>query len=77
VSVEDLPVISRDGVPPNASQPHVKPVREPEPLRAEPGQETDKADIFTKIERLADLQQKGILSPDEFAAKKTELLSRL
>jgi Short C-terminal domain len=29
------------------------------------------------IERLADLQQKGILSPEEFAAKKAELLSRL
>ncbi len=35
------------------------------------------ADIFAKIERLAELQQKGILSQDEFAAKKTELLSRL
>jgi Short C-terminal domain len=33
--------------------------------------------IFAKIERLADLQQKGILSPEEFAAKKAELLSRL
>jgi hypothetical protein len=34
-------------------------------------------DIFAKIERLADLQKKGILSPEEFAAKKAELLSRL
>ena len=29
------------------------------------------------IERLADLRAKGILSDEEFAAKKTELLSRL
>jgi len=46
----------------------------PQPVRAETAQEID---IFAKIERLADLQQKGILSAEEFAAKKAELLSRL
>jgi hypothetical protein len=44
------------------------------PHDAETAQEVD---IFAKIERLAELQQKGILSPEEFAAKKAELLSRL
>jgi hypothetical protein len=44
------------------------------PHHAETGQETA---IFAKIERLAELQQKGIVSPEEFAAKKAELLSRL
>ncbi|MGS0753416.1 SHOCT domain-containing protein [Roseateles sp. GG27B] len=34
-------------------------------------------DIFASIERLADLKAKGILSDDEFSAKKAELLSRL
>ena len=34
-------------------------------------------DIFAKIERLAELRQKGILTDEEFAAKKTELLSRI
>ena len=34
-------------------------------------------DIFQRIERLAELHQKGILSNEEFSAKKTELLSRL
>ena len=34
-------------------------------------------EIFAKIERLADLRTKGILSDEEFAAKKTELLARL
>jgi hypothetical protein len=34
-------------------------------------------DIFAKIERLADLKQRGILSDDEYSAKKAELLSRL
>jgi len=33
--------------------------------------------VFALIERLAELHAKGILSADEFAAKKTELLSRL
>lgn len=34
-------------------------------------------DIYTKIERLADLHAKGILKDDEFHAKKRELLDRL
>jgi hypothetical protein len=42
--------------------------------RPAPGQETD---IFAAIERLADLRQKGLLTEQEFTAKKAELLSRL
>ncbi len=34
-------------------------------------------DIFAKIERLADLRRKDILTEDEYAAKKAELLARL
>jgi len=34
-------------------------------------------DVFAKIERLADLHAKGILSDEEFSAKKAELLSRI
>ena len=34
-------------------------------------------DIVATIEKLAELHRKGILSDDEFAAKKTELLNRL
>jgi hypothetical protein len=34
-------------------------------------------DIFFKLERLADLHKKGIISDEEFAAKKAELLGRL
>jgi hypothetical protein len=51
----------------------------PEPPRPEPPrtEAAPEADIFAKIERLADLRQKGILSEEEFAAKKTELLARL
>ena len=76
VSISQLPIVSVDGVPSNAPEPRLAPapVPHPEPSRAETAQETD---IFAKIERLADLQKKGILSPEEFAAKKAELLSRL
>lgn len=43
-----------------------------------PGPTTfDQDDIISKIERLAGLRSKGIISDEEFAAKKTELLDRL
>jgi len=48
--------------------------RSSEPYRPNSAQETD---LFAKIERLAELHKKGILSSEEFAAKKAELLSRL
>ena len=38
---------------------------------------TSDDEIFSRIERLAELRQKGILTEEEFAAKKTELLARL
>lgn len=54
--------------------PGAHPSATPQPSHIETAQEID---IFAKIERLADLHQKGILSPEEFATKKAELLSRL
>jgi Short C-terminal domain len=76
VSISQLPIVSVDGVASYAPEPRLASslLPDPAPSRAETVQETD---IFAKIERLADLQKKGILSPDEFAAKKAELLSRL
>jgi len=74
VNVSALPIVSVDGVPNNAPREAGSPVSHPEPSRAGTAQE---GDIFAKIERLADLQKKGILSPEEFASKKAELLSRL
>ncbi|MCP9841119.1 SHOCT domain-containing protein [Synechococcus sp. J7-Johnson] len=35
------------------------------------------ADVLSALERLGELKQKGILTDEEFTAKKTELLSRL
>ena len=40
------------------------------------GQESEH-DVFAKIERLAALKQKGVLTDDEFNAKKAELLARI
>ena len=71
-----MPIVTVDGAPGKAPEPRTAtaPMPQPKPNRVETAQE---ADIFAKIERLADLQQKGILSAEEFAAKKAELLSRL
>jgi len=74
VSVSTLPVVSVGGVQTKArdQEPRVAPAGEP--YRPDSAQETD---LFGKIERLAELHRKGILSSEEFAAKKAELLSRL
>lgn len=37
----------------------------------------DQTDVLLKIDRLAELRQKGVLSDVEFASKKAELMSRL
>ena len=54
-----------------APQPHLR-LRHPRPARP-----ADPAAIIAAIESLAGLHQRGILSDEEFAAKKTELLGRL
>jgi hypothetical protein len=72
VSVASLPVVSLDGVQTKTPEPSVAPAGDAR--RPDGAQETD---IFAKIERLADLHKKGILSSEEFAAKKAELLARL
>ena len=76
VEVARLPVVSVDGAPPPAPPaerpaPPVPPDGKPAP----PG--GGEGDLFALIERLADLRAQGILSAEEFAAKKTELLGRL
>jgi hypothetical protein len=77
LSLSQLPVVSADGEPTRAPEPRhgPTPISQPEPIRAKPARAdgAEESDIFTKIERLADLHQKGILSPEEFATKKAEL----
>lgn len=76
VEVARLPVISVDGVvTPSPQNAGLAPFMRPDGNPVPPGK--DEGDLFALIERLADLRAKGILSDEEFAAKKTELLSRL
>jgi hypothetical protein len=67
VSVQDLPIISGTG---EARQ--KKTTSENQQVA-----EDKEQDIFMKIERLAELKKKGVLSEGEFEKKKTELLDRL
>ena len=93
MDVASLPVISSNGRPPRAiSAPASKPPQNtqhntphntltPASSAAYAASSASPvgrdADIFASIERLADLRTKGLLSDDEFSAKKAELLSRL
>src|SRR5208282_3717279 len=83
--VADLPLVSPAGEKPAAptTQP-VPPPPAPEPTPSAPPaasvaakNSTSSDDIFAIIGRLADLRQKNILSEEEFATKKAELLGRL
>lgn len=66
-----------------APNPVPMPMEQPAPQQAMPAAASslpaDMTDdqIFTRIERLADLRDRGILSDTEFSEKKTELLGRL
>jgi Short C-terminal domain len=53
------------------------PVEAPAPIASPRSSQISGDAIFAAIERLADLRQKNILSEEEFAAKKRELLGRL
>jgi hypothetical protein len=90
IDVSRLPIISVDGVPfngqnnaqnnsqnngQNNSQNNAPaPMTHPAPQRPATAAETD---IFAMIEKLADLRGRSLLSDEEFAKKKTELLARL
>ncbi len=77
VDVSNLPIISVDGIPVHP-EPEMAPatnfLSSDETIDQSTFQSTD---IFTKIEKLANLKEQGILSDDEFQTKKAELLSRL
>jgi hypothetical protein len=92
VRVADLPLVSPGGTQPEAPstsiftapQPPPKPTSEaaaPEAIAPtaapKPAASPTVDEVLTTIERLADLRQKNILTEEEFAAKKSELLSRL
>lgn len=78
IEVASLPVMSIDGVPP---QQPVPPAAAPSQAQEGPAFRaqaiTREEDVLATIEKLANLRDKGILSDEEFATKKAELLSRL
>ncbi|CAK6699715.1 SHOCT domain-containing protein [Synechococcus sp. CBW1107] len=84
ISLTHLPSVSAPAAktPPSAealsAPPPSAPPASPEPAAtASSGVGVGGTDVFATLERLGDLMQKGILTEDEFAAKKAELLSRL
>ncbi len=83
VDLNQLPIVSINGVPQMAPAPVPAPVyNAPAPLNNLTSSNmapnsAAQGDIFSSLEKLATLQSRGILSEQEFAAKKAELLSRL
>jgi hypothetical protein len=69
-TVESLPLVSRARTTPPA------PEAAAPPERAAPAR-TDADAVLVALERLGDLHLRGVLTDEEFAAKKAELLSRL
>ncbi|NOT12287.1 MAG: SHOCT domain-containing protein [Methylococcaceae bacterium] len=77
VDVKTLPIISIDNEPVHApvqSQPTHFNIQ-PSPVTTQ--MVNQESDIFSAIEKLAQLKEKGILSDDEYSVKKAELLARL
>jgi hypothetical protein len=93
VDLSRLPVVSINGLPPLAPAPAPisAPAYAPSvaasysnnnqnsyaPVNNSVGSSVGDSDIFAHIEKLAALQSRGILSEQEYASKKAELLSRL
>lgn len=79
IDVASLPVVSIDGVPQFAPAPWINPTVQQSNFNAPmPAQDAGmSSDVFATIERLADLRSKGVLTDEEFASKKSELLDRL
>jgi len=81
VNVSSLPIISINGFAPQQQQAtQFQPPQFTEGLAEVPSFAPPAAfdgDVFAKIERLADLFQKGVLTEREFTTKKAELLSQV
>jgi len=73
MDLASLPVISFNGSALPNSTPTIRTAAEVN----RPTTASQKTDIFTAIERLGDLKAKGIITEEEFAKKKAELLSRI
>ena len=70
---QDVPQPAADPAPDSYAAPTAPPSGHQAPQNTAPSSD----DIFAKIERLAELRDKGILTDQEFDAKKADLLNRL
>ena len=80
VNVSSLPIISLNGFAPQKPAAQFQPPQFTEVLAEVPSFASPAAfdgDVFAKIERLADLFQKGVLTEREFTTKKAELLNQV
>lgn len=81
VSLASLPVVMRNGQDVLAAPPAPAPApsnwNAPAPAASNNHSGGNSSDAFAAIERLGDLKAKGLLTEQEFNAKKAELLSRL
>ncbi len=86
INVSSLPVVSINGYAQQGQQPQqTQNFIAPQPFNNPPvyqaatqnGINQADGDVFAKIERLGDLFQKGILTEQEFTAKKMELLGQV
>jgi hypothetical protein len=77
INVSSLPVISINGYLQQAQQNFIAPAQQFNDAPSYLAPSAQDGDVFAKIERLADLFKKGILTEQEFTAKKMELLSQL
>lgn len=66
-TVESLPLV----------QPQQSPAPAPSTPAATASNSADRDDVFSALDRLGNLRDRGIVTEDEFQAKKRELLSRL
>lgn len=80
VNLGTLPVVSRNGqpLPPVSAPAEAAPAAPAAPSTPHtPSTSGTHGDILDAISRLGELKEKGILTDEEFASKKAELLSRL
>ncbi len=79
VRVADLPVVEPQASSDKPTQRPVDPASTPSTQAPAAHAEATgaKGDVFDMLERLSDLHRKGVVSAEEFAAKKAELLSRI
>jgi len=77
VSSLSLPLVSGAGLQMQQSPPAVHNNFAAAPAQAPQGNSQSSSDVVALLEKIGQLRDAGVLTPDEFIAKKAELLSRL